>query len=206
MISIIDYGLGNVQAFANVYTRLNIPFIIADKPDDIETAHKIILPGVGAFDYAMTLLEQSGMLEMLNERVQKFHVPVLGVCVGMQIMADSSDEGKHPGLGWIKGHVKKFDASLIKKSMNVPHMGWNNINPCDKSSGLMEKLDSTSRFYFLHSYYFDCETNTDSILATTNYGHDFTCAVSHNNIHGVQFHPEKSHHWGEKILENFARL
>ena len=206
MIAIIDYGLGNVQAFANVYTRLNIPFIIANKSDDIEIAHKIILPGVGAFDYAMTLLDQSGMLDMLNERVQKFHVPVLGVCVGMQMMADSSDEGKLPGLGWIKGHVKKFDSSLIQQSMNIPHMGWNNIHPCDHSSVLMEELDSSSRFYFLHSFYFDCETNTDSILATTNYVHDFTCAVFHKNIYGVQFHPEKSHHWGEKILENFARL
>ena len=204
MIAIIDYGLGNVRAFANLYTKSNIPFVIAKDTSDLENAQKIILPGVGSFDYAMQLLEASGMQETLSDMVLNHNVPVLGVCVGMQMLADSSDEGNLSGLGWIPGQVKRFESSSLNEEINIPHMGWNNINPVI-TSGLMEGLDSNSRFYFLHSYYFNCE-NEDSLLATTHYGSEFACAVHRNNVYGVQFHPEKSHRWGAKILENFARL
>ena len=204
MIAIIDYGLGNVRAFANLYTKSNIPFVIAKDTSDLENAQKIILPGVGSFDYAMQLLEASGMQETLSDMVLNHNVPVLGVCVGMQMLANSSDEGDLSGLGWIPGQVKKFESSSVNEEINIPHMGWNNINPVI-TSGLMEGLDSNSRFYFLHSYYFNCE-NEDSLLATTHYGNEFACAVHRNNVYGVQFHPEKSHRWGAKILENFARL
>ena len=204
MIAIIDYGLGNVRAFANLYTKSNIPFVIAKDTSDLENAQKIILPGVGSFDYAMQLLEASGMQETLSDMVLNHNVPVLGVCVGMQMLADSSDEGNLSGLGWIPGQVKRFESSSLNEEINIPHMGWNNINPVI-TSGLMEGLDSNSRFYFLHSYYFNCE-NEDSLLATTHYGNEFACAVHRNNVYGVQFHPEKSHRWGAKILENFARL
>lgn len=203
MIAIIDYGLGNVRAFANVYTKLNIPFIIAKNTKELEKSHKIIVPGVGSFDYAMNLLEKSGMKELLNDMVQKCNVPVLGVCVGMQMMATSSEEGICPGLGWIDGQVKKFQTSS-SQPINVPHMGWNNISPVI-NSGLMDGLSSESRFYFLHSYYFNCE-NEEPVLASTHYGNEFTCAIHRKNVYGVQFHPEKSHRWGEKLLENFARL
>jgi glutamine amidotransferase len=200
MIAIIDYGLGNVKAFATVYKKLNIPAIIAKDVKDLENINKIILPGVGAFDYAMERLEKSGMKESLNEMVLKKSVPVLGVCVGMQMLANSSDEGVLPGLGWIDGEVKLFD----KESMCVPHMGWNNIKPVKKDN-LLNRLDIDSHFYFLHSYYFKCNRSED-IIAVTDYYNEFTSAVNSGNVYGVQFHPEKSHEWGVMLLENFAKL
>jgi len=200
MIAIVDYGLGNVKAFATVFKKLNIPANIAGENKDLLHASKIILPGVGAFDYAMDKLEKSGMLNQLNDLVLKHSIPVLGVCVGMQIMAKSSDEGLLPGLGWIDGVVKMFN----RETMSVPHMGWNNIKPVNNNS-LLKDLDESSHFYFLHSYYFKCSRETD-IIASTDYYGEFTSAVNNANIYGVQFHPEKSHDWGLKLLENFAKL
>ncbi len=204
MITIINYGLGNISAFANVYKRLNIPVIIAARKEELENAEKIILPGVGAFDHAMTLLQQSGMKESLDELVLGKKIPVLGICVGMQILAKSSEEGVLPGLGWIDGVVKKFDASLIKHKTRLPHMGWNTINP-QKSNKLLESFDDGARFYFLHSYYFHC-SNIRNEIAETEYGLPFTSAVNSDNIYGVQFHPEKSHENGITLLNNFANL
>jgi imidazole glycerol-phosphate synthase subunit HisH len=200
MIAIIDYGLGNVKAFATVYKRLNIPAVIAKDVSDLKNTSKIILPGVGAFDYAMQRLEKSGMRDKLNEMVLKGLVPVLGVCVGMQMLANSSDEGILPGLGWIDGEVKLFD----RESMVVPHMGWNNIKPV-KKNGLFNGFDENSHFYFLHSYYFKCN-RVEDIIAVTDYYHEFTSAANSGNVYGVQFHPEKSHEWGVMLLENFAKL
>ena len=204
MIAIIDYGLGNVKAFANVYKKLNIPAVIAGKSEDFKDADKIILPGVGAFDYAMTLLEKSGMKEQLTEMVTGRQIPVLGICVGMQMLAASSEEGTRPGLGWIDGEVKKFKLSSSTSTMRIPHMGWNNIKPV-KKTGLMDGLDHNSKFYFLHSYYFKVH-NHDNLIAITDYDGEFACAVGSDNIYGVQFHPEKSHGWGVRLLENFSRL
>lgn len=211
MIAIIDYGLGNVKAFANVYKKLNIPVVIAAKTEDFRTADKIILPGVGAFDYAMTLLEKSGMQKQLIEMVIDRRVPVLGICVGMQMMAKSSEEGKRQGLGWIDGEVKKIKdksveglATSHEPSLPLPHMGWNDVKPLGKNS-LFGELEKDALFYFLHSYYFNCQRDED-ILAVTDYGGEFACAVRHKNIYGVQFHPEKSHRYGIKLLKNFAEL
>ncbi len=204
MIAIIDYGLGNIRAFANIYKNLNIPYKIASKPDDLKNATKMILPGVGAFDYAMERVQKSGMQEILNELVLQNKIPVLGICVGMQILAFSSEEGNLSGLGWIKGVVKKFDTSGLARGTLLPHMGWNNISPT-KNDILLRDLDIGSRFYFLHSYYFHCY-HADDIIAVTDYGGIFTCAVSSGNIYGVQFHPEKSHHNGIQILRNFGNL
>lgn len=204
MIGIINYGLGNIKAFANVYKNLNIPFKIVSSSEELVDIDKIILPGVGAFDHAMGRLNQSGMRKSLDELVLKKHLPVLGICVGMQMLADRSEEGKLDGLGWIEGEVKKFQAENHGTSYFIPHMGWNNIIP-SKNNKLLTELDQNSRFYFLHSYYFKC-MNSDNIIAITDYGNRFTCAVNKENIYGVQFHPEKSHQWGIQLLKNFAEL
>lgn len=204
MITIINYGLGNIKALVNVYNQLNIPINVATQCDDFKKATKVILPGVGSFDYAMQRLEISGMRQILDEIVLQRHVPVLGICVGMQMLACSSEEGRLPGLGWIDGEVKRFHFSSLSHSMCVPHMGWNNIKPL-KINGLLQGLDLDARFYFLHSYYFQSHRNED-IIAVTDYDGEFACAVNFGNIFGVQFHPEKSHQWGIRLLENFAKV
>ena len=202
MITIIDYGVGNIFAFQNVYKRLNIPTKIAKSISDLDSAEKIILPGVGAFDYAMQRLNASGMREKLDELVLDKKVPVLGICVGMQMMGNKSDEGVMEGLKWINADILKFDESLIKQRTKLPHMGWNDVK-ITKNNILFNELDENAIFYFLHSYYFKCQQQND-VIATTEYGISFTSAVNVNNIFGIQFHPEKSHRYGEQLLNNFA--
>ena len=204
MIAIIDYGLGNVKAIANVYKYLDIQITVAKKANDLKKAEKVILPGVGAFDHSMKLLEKSGMRQFLDEMVLHRHVPVLGICVGMQMLAGSSEEGNLPGLGWVDGKVKRFAPSSLKNHMRLPHMGWNNIKPL-KSNGLLRGFDLDARFYFLHSYFFQSHRKED-IIAVTDYDGEFASAVNFGNIFGVQFHPEKSHQWGIRLLENFAKV
>lgn len=204
MITIINYGLGNINAFKNVYNRLNISATIASRKEDLQETDKIILPGVGAFDHAMTMLKNSGMRETLDELVLQKKIPVLGICVGMQMLADSSEEGILSGLGWIRGVVRKFDASLIIRKTRLPHMGWNTINPVIDDK-LLGNFNAYSRFYFLHSYYFCCR-DSNNVIATTEYGTSFASAVNSGNIYGVQFHPEKSHDNGIQVLKNFANL
>jgi glutamine amidotransferase len=204
MIAIVDYGSGNIQAFANVYKRLNIPAVIARNADDLRVATKIILPGVGAFDRVIECLQSSGMRKTLDELVLRRRLPTLGVCVGMQILARSSEEGKLPGLGWIEGEVKRFDFSRLPGVPRLPHMGWNDVRTAAQGA-LFQGLETDARFYFLHSYYFQCSRSSD-VAATTDYGGAFTSAVGCENIFGVQFHPEKSHHCGIQLLKNFANL
>lgn len=204
MIAIVNYGLGNIQAFANIYKRLNIPAEIASTPNDLQTADKVILPGVGAFDWAMSRLNESGMRGALEESVIGKSRPVLGICVGMQILANRSDEGRLPGLGWIKGEVKKFSDCASENKTNLPHMGWNDVMPQNEDL-LFKDLQSEARFYFLHSYYF-VPQNQENVLAVTDYGGPYASSVGSGNIFGVQFHPEKSHQWGIQLLKNFAEL
>ena len=204
MIVIIDYGLGNIRAFVNVYDRLNIMTKIARSAEDIKGATKIILPGVGAFDYAMSQLNASGMREELEKQVINNKIPVIGICVGMQMLAKSSDEGVLPGLGWIDGNVKLFDVSAIPFKTQLPHMGWNTIEP-KIDSPLLKGFNSQSRFYFLHSYYFVCN-KSDDVISETQYGIKYASAVNNNNVYGIQFHPEKSHSNGVQLLHNFAKL
>lgn len=204
MITLVNYGLGNIQAFANIYKNLNIPVAIASNAEQLQEAERLILPGVGAFDWAMARLEASGMRPVLDELVLQRRCPVLGICVGMQMMAQRSDEGQHPGLGWIEADVKRFDESTFTQQTHLPHMGWNQVEPV-RSDALFPGLESDARFYFLHSYYFVPHHSEDT-LATTDYNGVYTSAVRHDNIYGTQFHPEKSHHWGIRLLHNFAKL
>jgi glutamine amidotransferase len=204
LIHVIDYGLGNVQAFLTVYKRLGFEVIRAKTATDLIGASKIILPGVGAFDHAISLLDQSGMRPSLENLVFQDKVPVLGICVGMQILASSSDEGQLPGLGWIQGTVRAFSTNKQSTRLPLPHMGWNDVLP-QSAHPLFLGLESDARFYFLHSYYFECD-QPSHVAATASYGIDFSCAVSAGNIYGVQFHPEKSHHFGAQLLKNFAEL
>lgn len=204
MIAIVDYGLGNILAFANVYKRLNIPVVVARGEDQLRGASKIVLPGVGAFDHAMQLLERSGMRGALDDLVINQRVPVLGICVGMQIIAGSSEEGELPGLGWIDGRVRKIDPTGLRSATRLPHMGWNDVEPV-QSCALFAGLERNARFYFLHSYYFQCHRE-ENVLAVCDYGARFSCAVRAGNVYGVQFHPEKSHGFGVQLLKNFAEL
>jgi len=200
MISIIDYGIGNIHAFRNMYARLNIEVGFARTAQDIAASSKLILPGVGAFDEAMQCLETSGLRPALEEAALRQCKPLLGVCVGMQMLARSSEEGRRPGLGWVPGTVKRFSMP----SLELPHMGWNDVVP-QQTGGLFRGMEDDARFYFLHSYYFECD-DADQVLAMTNYGAEYASAVACRNIYGVQFHPEKSHHWGSQLLRNFAEL
>ena len=204
MITIIDYGVGNIFAFQNVYKRLDIPTRIAHTLEDLKDVERLILPGVGHFDYAMSQLNNSGMRARLDELVIIEKKPVIGICVGMQMMAKHSDEGSLEGLGWIDADVKKFDETKISFHTKLPHMGWNDVEPLLKHP-LFEGLEKDAIFYFLHSYYFNCNKMSD-IIAVSEYGIKFTSSVQHENVYGIQFHPEKSHSYGETLLHNFAKL
>ncbi len=204
MITIVDYGVGNIRAFLNVYHRLNIDAKTAASAEDLRHASKVILPGVGSFDHAMERLAQSGMREALDALALRQRVPILGVCVGMQMLARGSDEGQLPGLGWVDGRVRALASRTGAERLPVPQMGWNDVRPVVKTR-LFDQLDAGARFYFLHSYYFQCDRDENQIAAA-DYGGDFACAVGADNVFGVQFHPEKSHHDGARLLQNFALM
>lgn len=204
MITIIDYGSGNIRAIGNIYDTLKIAYKIAKSPEEVIGAEKIFLPGVGAFDETISKLDQTGFRKVLDFEVLQNKVPIIGICVGMQILAESSEEGKLLGLGYIKGKVKRIDESLLNQKPKLPHLGWNSIE-ITRQSELLKNIDSELGFYFLHSYYFECETKED-IITTTSYGKPFASAINHDNVYGIQFHPEKSHQNGINLLHNFAKL
>jgi glutamine amidotransferase len=201
MITLIDYGSGNIHAIANIYKRLNIPFKMTFNPEELLKAEKLILPGVGDFDETMKLFEKNGVKEALNEAVVHKKIPILGVCVGMQIMGNSSEEGELNGFGWIKGKVRRLSTENLNQKPHLPHLGWNSVS-FDPESFLFKEVGGEQGFYFLHSYYFDCE-DTTNIYATTQYGDEFASAINRQNVFGVQFHPEKSHKNGIRIFKNF---
>jgi imidazole glycerol-phosphate synthase subunit HisH len=209
MISIIDYGLGNVGAFLNMFKRMNVSAKAVRTAAELIDADRIVLPGVGAFDHAMALLEESGMRPVLEEKVIGQKVPVVGICVGMQILANDSEEGKRRGLGWVPGKVCNFRSMPILDDLPLPHMGWNDIVPTTGVGGATDKLfaglEDAARFYFLHSFYYEPDDPAD-VVATASYGTPFACAVRRENVWGVQFHPEKSHHFGAMLLKNFAEF
>ncbi len=204
MIAIVNYGSGNIQAIANIYGRLGVPCVVASRPDDLDGANKVILPGVGAFDQAMNELDASGIRRALDTCVLEQKKPILGICVGMQLLAKSSEEGQATGLGWIDAEVKRFDHSTVGQTTQLPHMGWNTVEPA-RADALFDGVEVQNGYYFLHSYYFSCRHRDDE-LASTDYGVRFTSAVRRDNVYGVQFHPEKSHQNGVQLLKNFALL
>jgi glutamine amidotransferase len=203
MIVIIDYGIGNLASVLNMFKKIGVRDVkVSGNPEEIAAATKLLLPGVGAFDAGMNHLEQSGLVPVLNKKVLDEKTPVLGICLGMQLLTKRSEEGVMPGLGWIDAETVKFNLDPALK-LKVPHMGWNYIN-VNRENKLID-MQSKNRFYFVHSYYVKCFDESQS-LATSHFGTDFTCMVNKDNIYGAQFHPEKSLKFGMKVLENFATL
>lgn len=205
MICIIDYGVGNIQAFLNLFKQIGVQAQRASSPEELSQATHLILPGVGHFDHAMKRLNNSGMRSCLENLVLSSGKPIMGVCVGMQMLADSSEEGDLPGLGWIPGNVRAFVTNSESAILPLPHMGWNELELKNDSKLFLRGFDRFSEFYFLHSFYFDAKDKND-VAATAQYGKNFDAVVSRGNIYGVQFHPEKSHHHGRQLLLNFIDI
>ncbi len=204
MIAIVDYGSGNVSAIADIFKRLKVPHSITRDHAELKAADRYVLPGVGAFDTTMRTLKDSGLIGILNDEVQGHNKKIMGVCVGMQILGNSSEEGVLPGLGWIPGCIRRIDPSTINGLPKLPHMGWNSVH-INRDSPLFEGVDPERGFYFLHSYYYDAN-DSDSVLATVNYGRKLPCVVASGNVYGFQFHPEKSHSNGLAVFRNFSLL
>jgi imidazole glycerol-phosphate synthase subunit HisH len=200
-VVVINSRVGNLGAIPNMLARLGASALVTDDPHDVEHADRIILPGVGSFDAALRNLTVAGLLEAMAEPVLVRQVPFLGVCLGMELLADHSEEGKMPGLGWIRGEVARFRFDDLADHPRVPHMGWNTVR-ATRDTPLLRDLGDRSRFYFAHSYYFRPKDPGD-VIGLTDYGFPFASAVQRGNIAGVQFHPEKSHRHGLRLFENF---
>jgi glutamine amidotransferase len=182
--------------------KIGAEALVSADRQDIINAHKLILPGVGSFDAGMERLEARGLIPLLQKRVLEDKIPILGVCLGMQLLSKRSEEGQLPGLGWLDAETIRFKFAGNNNSLKIPHMGWNQVE-VKQEHPLFAGLQYNNRFYFVHSYHVVC-SNTDNILATTSYGFDFTSVFIHGNIMGVQFHPEKSHKFGMRLLKNFV--
>jgi glutamine amidotransferase len=203
MIVIVDYGIGNLASVLNMFKKIGVKdTLVSSDKEVIKNASKLLLPGVGAFDTGMSNLENSGLIPILNEKVLQQKTPVLGICLGMQLLTQKSEEGIKKGLGWIDGETLKFDLPPELK-LKVPHMGWDYIK-VNRKNPLIE-TEGKNRFYFVHSYYVKCFNENQSV-ATCMFGNNFTCLVNKENIYGTQFHPEKSLKFGMKVLENFSKI
>lgn len=200
MVTVIDYGVGNLGSILNMLKKIGVKAKLTQSISDINNAEKLLLPGVGAFDYGMKMLADTEYIEALNKKVLFEKIPILGICLGMQLMTNRSEEGNLNGLGWFDAETVKFnlDTNIFK----VPHMGWNEVKLIKKNA-LFEDMFEEPRFYFVHSFHVKTNIPTDVIL-TSYYGNEFICGLHKENIYGVQFHPEKSHKYGMKLLKNFA--
>ena len=202
-IVVIDYGMGNLRSIRNKFMHMGIPAVISFERSEIENADKLILPGVGHFSTAMNNLRQLNLIELLNDKVLCQKTPILGICLGMQLLAKSSEEGFCEGLGWIDASVKRFSVSDTQK-FKIPHIGWNSVD-IKKKTLLFSNIQEDSFFYFVHSYYMVCHSSED-VLTTSVYDYEFASSVQKDNIFGTQFHPEKSFEQGELMLKNFAMI
>lgn len=203
-ISIIDFGLGNIKSIQNMILKVGGQCEIIRSPQELRNVEKIVLPGVGNFDFGMRLLYGGGWIEELNHTVIQQKVPVLGICLGMQMMCNFSEEGNMLGLGWIDAEVKLIKGSA-SNSLKVPHMGWNTVRIIRPNQIIYQNLATECRFYFVHSYHVVCK-EVDNVLATTNYGEDIVVGIHKENIYGVQFHPEKSHRFGFDLFHRFLKV
>lgn len=202
MLAIINYGVGNLGSIYNMLKKIGVQATIANTTEEIMAADKIVLPGVGHFDYCMQELRKSNLLPALEEQVLQKKKPVLGICVGSQMLMEASEEGSETGLGWIKGKVVKFNKEALPADCKVPHMSWSEVQP--KGHQPLYEGITEPRFYFVHSYYIQPADKAD-VTATADYGISFTASVGHEHIQGVQFHPEKSHRFGMQLYSNFAQ-
>lgn len=203
MITIIDYGVGNVHSILNMLKKIGVDAKLSESPEELLTADKVILPGVGSFDYGMKQLRETGYYDYVLKYANEVKKPLLGICLGMQMLGKSSEEGNEPGLGLIPFKNLRFRFQDTK--LKVPHMGWNIVKSNKPSEKFSQNFTDDFRFYFVHSYYAVCE-NEENTLLTCEYGIEFSAAVQMNNIYGVQFHPEKSHKFGMQLLKNFSEL
>ena len=203
MITIVDYGSGNLLSIKNMLRRLGMEVLISSDATIISKSDKLILPGVGSFDYGMAQLHKSGLVEVLTEMVLYKQIPILGICLGVQLFTEFSEEGVEEGLGWIKGKTVGFNKMNLNSNQKIPHMGWTNVYNYQKSKLFTGMYDNPS-FYFVHSFHL-CLENVEDEMLNSNYGYTFCAGIEHNNILGVQFHPEKSHKYGMKIFENFLK-
>jgi imidazole glycerol-phosphate synthase subunit HisH len=204
LITIIDYKMGNLGSIKNMFKYLGIESKIESDPDKIINASKILLPGVGSFKKAMANLDKGGFLPILEKKIINEKTPIMGICLGMQLLFETSEEGNCNGLGFIKGDVVRFNFNDENRKFNIPHMGWN-IVKMKKDSLLSQNMYNENKFYFVHSYHAQCKDNED-VLMSTNYGYEFVSGIEKDNIFGFQFHPEKSHKYGKKLFENFINL
>lgn len=203
MIAIIDYGIGNLASVQNMFRKIGQQDVcVTSDAEVINKANKLLLPGVGSFDKGMSNLESSGLIPLLNQKVLKDKTPVLGICLGMQLLSLQSEEGTKKGLGWIDAETIRFSFPQ-ELNLKIPHMGWNYVTV--KRENPLVDINAKQRFYFVHSYHVKCN-NPSNVLATSNFGGEFTCAVNKENIYGTQFHPEKSLRFGMSVLKNFANL
>lgn len=200
MVTIVDYGVGNLGSVINMFKKIGIATKLTQNVEDIVNAEKLLLPGIGSYDVAMEKLIATGYIPYLNKKVLEDKTPTLGICLGMQLMTNGSEEGQQKGLGWFDAKTVKFN--IDTNTYKIPHMGWNDVT-ITNSTPLVENLPNDARYYFCHSYHVACN-NLSNIMLTANYGGEFTCAINNENIYGVQFHPEKSHKFGMKLLHNFA--
>jgi glutamine amidotransferase len=203
-ITIVDYGMGNLGSIQNMLKKVGSASIVSADKLAIERADKLILPGVGAFDTGMRRLGELGLIPILNRIALEKRVPVLGVCLGMQLLMRKSEEGHLPGLGWIEGEAVRFRFDAAQSNLKIPHMGWNTVS-VRRPGVLLKGIESDARFYFVHSYHVVCARDED-VLAVTEYGYPFASIIQHENIMGAQFHPEKSHRFGMAMLKSFVEL